>query len=75
MTISESATQLPHQQAEQAMILHSFLLYKKLQTQTKKAKKSFEKNQRKLFPALDIFKLWDSLVQDIVDAIFIHAKN
>lgn len=46
-----------------------------LRPQNKKGQKKFEKNQKKSFPAQDIFKLWDSLLQDIVDAVFIHAKN
>lgn len=75
MMMSESAKQLPHRETKQGMILHSFSLYEKLQTLNKKGKKVLEKHQRNFFLAQDIFKLQDSLLWDIVDDVFINAKN
>lgn len=37
--------------------------------------KNFDKKARNFFPTQDIFKLWDSLLQDIVDVKFIYVKN
>lgn len=39
------------------------------------AKRILIKKSRKFFPSQDTFKLWDLLLQDIVDAKFIYVKN